>query len=275
MIRRTRTRNVIAIISVLAAALFAAAAGSRIFGDTNAPLAAHVVSAPSYVTCNTPVGCLTDAQITNLHTNPIPVTPAMQAVIEHKAPPPAGPSNLPPSGTARLTGSLQGNYYFCSQPDDSGCYNDWGGGGSGTLVRYYQCPACGGNGMFNEWYYGPVTRTYPLNSQGFYDDFHDNSVLQWCNAPFGQGQNPSRCLDQGRGVNSQLQIETTQNNTVQRFVWDGDNRHVAVAASAPSFLSGTNHPVWTGPSNGDTGNGAYVWMVGSSASQWHAIGTGY
>lgn len=245
--------------------------------------AAHKAAAPVYLTCDTPVGCLTAAQATYLQTHPLRVTDAMQAVITHKAPPPSGPAVLPPgyppaptaSTTAHLANSFEGNYYFCSQSNDSGCYNDWNTGGAGTLVRFYRCPACGGNGMFNEWFYGPVTRTFPLNNQAFYNDYHDNSVLQWCNAPYGQGQSPSRCLDQSRGVNSQLEIEPSNQTTVQFFVWDGNDKHVAVYASAPSFLSGTNHAVYTGAESGNYGDGAYVFMVGSGQPSWHAIGTGY
>ena len=180
------------------------------------------------------------------------------------------------------------NAAICTQDQDQ-CINNWGGGGSGTLLRFYQYSESIANNWWNWWYEGKVTlpgdpNPWPFTSgSGVNNDYQGNAVWKFGFSPNRTQQGSGNCIDQGlfSGNYSHLRTngcvsptgQTQTSSKYQYFVQDGNGRLIAVEATNILVAAeGNITHVWVGTEDFEQGNGTYVFLVTDlgDAERWGA-----
>jgi len=166
-----------------------------------------------------------------------------------------------------------GNYQICDGSEQ--CINNWGGGGQGTLLRFYHYVENNTNNQWNWWYEGDVSgpQTWPFTAgSGINSYYNTKPVYKFAWAPNGHGS--GNCIsqqlftygDNGSQLNTTScacsTCQTQSGAKLQFFVLAGGGRLVAVHATNDwvAYTGNNSGRVWVGVDTTD-GDGHYVYLV--------------
>ena len=188
------------------------------------------------------------------------------------------PSGLKPNTLVRPLNSISpdedfGNFQICD-PNEQ-CINNWGKGGLGNLLRWYNYAEGEANNEWNWWYEGTVSgpQEWPFTPDTGINTAYDGDVVfKFAVAPGGKGT--GNCMsqqlftpgDNGSQVNTDScacsTCQTQSGAKLQYFVLDGAARLVAVHATDDWIVTSgsNNNRVWVGVDTTDA-NGKYIYLV--------------
>lgn len=229
------------------------------------PASASAARPAPTVYINSPIGKITQAENTYLHTHPINLTARDEST-----------SILKQTRWVANPAIADSEYehwgYWCAYATGTNCMNNIDGGGAGNHQGYWNSSTAGKNGLYDQYYSGGVTKSYPWGSgYNLYKNYEGNSVYEYYWTP-DDGEWTGLALDGSLGEGGADILEAQSNGAAQEWVWDGNNRWVNVSATYSTCIDdGECVGVYAGYTSLGVSNGDPMYNQSSLGlvTEWH------